>query len=333
MKLITPFDPSIANSGSFDPLVSNPCGRIILYNETAYGITLTFQNGNVQGLPPFYYRSYVVDKPGKVDWAQNYNIVTTGSSSFKVFGESYESAEVKGLPLAEGPLNRQTNIGNSIPVSTTANSIQNDGNAASTSIVEATQAGASSSNVSIDNSGNVAIKEWVSSTLTALLQLYAGGNTSILSGINLGVVLGSNSPQRGVYHQGDTYYNGRLGVAASGDTLDSSGFDTYLNARGGANVVHISSGGTENAAFDQNGIHLSRGRLSLISGTNTHWGSAGFSGSGTINHGCGAQPDIVLPSTHINGSQTVGYDSENSTTVHITAGAGLQGVAYSIKYG
>lgn len=52
-------------------------------------------------------------------------------------------------------------------------------------------------------------------------------------------------------------------------------------------------------------------------------GDTAGTGTGTVNHNLGAVPDFMAITTHVNGSQTVGYDSETSTQVHVTAGAGL----------
>jgi len=97
MKLIQSFDPTLAANGTFDPQVSNACGRIYLFNESATGLQLTFQDGTTASLPPYYFRSYQIMKPGIVRWAQRYTIASGASPLTVVIGEAYESAEAKGV--------------------------------------------------------------------------------------------------------------------------------------------------------------------------------------------------------------------------------------------
>lgn len=155
--MITSFDPTAAMSGTFDPQIANPCGRIYLFNESAVGLQLSFSDGSNASLPPYYFRSYYVARPGPVTWKVIYSIASGGSPLALVVGEAYESQEAKGVHFTEGPLNRQTSIGNSIPVGTSSTSIQNDGNAANTTVVESTVSGDGSSAVKLTNDGKLSL--------------------------------------------------------------------------------------------------------------------------------------------------------------------------------
>jgi hypothetical protein len=158
MKMIKAFDPTAATSGTFDPQVSNPCGRIYLFNESAIGLQLTFQDGSVAGLPPFYFRSYKITKPGVVQWKQLYFLPTSAAPTAQVLGEAYESVEAKDVAWTEGPLVRQTNIGNAVnTVGGGANFVQNDGNTAGTNIVESTVSGDPSSAVVLTNNAHLTL--------------------------------------------------------------------------------------------------------------------------------------------------------------------------------
>lgn len=151
MKMIQSFDPSAAASGTFDPQIANPCGHIYLFNESAQGLQLSFSDGSNASLPPYYFRSYYVAKPGIITWTQLYTIQSGGSPLSVVVGEAYESQEARNVKFTEGPLGRQTSIGNSIPLSTSSSSIANDGNAANTQIIEATVAGDAQKAVTLTN--------------------------------------------------------------------------------------------------------------------------------------------------------------------------------------
>lgn len=66
-------------------------------------------------------------------------------------------------------------------------------------------------------------------------------------------------------------------------------------------------------------------------GTITRTGDTSGTGTGTFNHNLGVSPDYVSITTHAVGSQTVGYDSETSTQLHITTGAALAWFAFLLK--
>lgn len=209
MKIIAPFDPSVSMSGSIDPGVVNPCGRIYLFNESPIGVTLTLADGSTASLPPYFYRSYVIRTPGLITWSQFYTLQNTGAVS-RIFGESYESGEAKTLTFTEGPLNRQTNLGNSIPVSNSSNSVVNDGNAASTNIVEATVSGDSASAVVLTNDGSL-----------KLGNVTRNGSVTLTGTATVTDLIVSS---------------GHIGQAASADVLDAGTATTYLKGQAGVNI-------------------------------------------------------------------------------------------------
>ncbi len=107
----------------------------------------------------------------------------------------------------------------------------------------------------------------------------------------------------------------------------------------GANIYPMQSGGARNwALYGWNGSSVQQAiQINSDGSIQLHAGGA-FSalsifsgtGSGTFNHGLGTTPRVVLPMEHAAGSQTMGYDSENGTSVHITAGAGAAWVALAL---
>ena len=62
--------------------------------------------------------------------------------------------------------------------------------------------------------------------------------------------------------------------------------------------------------------------VSGIGGRVRAWSVFSGTGSGTFNHGLGATPNVVCPTQNTVGSQTMGWDTANATSVHITAGNG-----------
>jgi hypothetical protein len=162
MKLIQSFDPTASLSGQFDPLIANSCGRILLFNESPIGLQLNFIDGSVQNLPPYYSRSYMITKPGLVSWSMLYSINFATSPLSVVIGEAYESVEAKGITFSEGPLNRQTNVANT--VSTAGGSVAsllNAGNPAGTVFVSSEVAGDANLAVSITNDAQVSLGDAV----------------------------------------------------------------------------------------------------------------------------------------------------------------------------
>lgn len=158
-------------------------GTIKLYNESGYLLQVTIPGygsdylpawtGDVWPLPPTFGGSVTVT-PQSISSA-------TGAPSSLVTATGYGKGErVPGqFPVS---LARQVAVGNQ--VSTTTNpSVQNDGNAAGTSVVEATQSGnTGGSNVSLLNDGTFTLAQWASSTLTKLLQVIPGAATALKLG-------------------------------------------------------------------------------------------------------------------------------------------------------
>lgn len=159
MRIVAQFDPSAAASGTFNAAFANNSGRIVVYNES--NINLQLQWGSFTTYCPAWVAMlYCVQTANvNINWSQLSVLpVPAGSSSpiSLVLVETYESFEsIPGVfPAA---LVRQVNIGNSTPLSTSTNSIVNDGNVANTKIIEATVAGDSSSAVTLTNDGHLTL--------------------------------------------------------------------------------------------------------------------------------------------------------------------------------
>ena len=62
--------------------------------------------------------------------------------------------------------------------------------------------------------------------------------------------------------------------------------------------------------------------VSGLGGRVRAWSVFSGTGSGTFNHGLQATPNVICPTQNTVGSQTMGWDTANATSVHITAGNG-----------
>ena len=106
--------------------------------------------------------------------------------------------------------------------------------------------------------------------------------------------------------------------------------DTFVKAQTSIGGVHMQTGTGLGIGF-----HAPDGTLTLENGSSALGklkfadGSTmaeihGFTGTGTgtFNHNCTKQPNNIQLTAHFNGSQTMGYDSEGASTVHVTSGAG-----------
>jgi hypothetical protein len=424
MQIITPFDPSAATQGYIQTGLVNRCAILYLINESQIGLKLMFGDGSTAILPPWYARAYYLNVPNApVKWEQiaSYN-TGAGTAPFSlVTGEGYEPNEAEGIVFSQGPLARQLNIGNSLNVSTSTTQVINDGSAANTQVVEATQTGASSSNVVIENDGTVIIREGTT-TLVDLLKIIPGAVTALILGaatratqivgdllISTGKIgmttagdildavtlteLRLKAPGGGdivLQSPGGTEVGrvtnagnlrvpgGKIGDTTDGDIIDaSSATATFIKARSAGNITFETPNGTAQALINSNGLRVHEGKIwvqnpgdlidanatsftyiktrasggainfqvpdgttrvsindskLVFNGTGIQWKTGDTlsvthtftgTGTGTYSHGTGATPFIVLPVCTIAGSMTVGYDSANATTVHITCGAGL----------
>jgi hypothetical protein len=286
MKSLVPFDPSMTNSGQLDPATVNPCGKIILFNESPAGILLQFNTGDTGILPPYYFRSFEVPAPGFIQWSRIYTIQSGGSPISTVFGESYERIEAKARPSVEGPLNRQSNIGNPLTLTTAADSVANDGNIAGTSIVEATQISGPASNVSIDNTGAATFREYIAGVLTQLFRIIPGNATPIelAAADRLTQVLGGLQVGQGVH------VNGALTV----DSTINSGIITVPQ-------IILTSGSFSRVA---------KQIANLPTGDNIY------------THGLNWQPDAAMAFCTDGSAIAIGWRSPASTTIRFIQNSG-----------
>jgi hypothetical protein len=260
MRTITPFDPSATPDGTIQTNLANSCSVLYLINESNIGIKLLFADGSTGVVPAWFTRAFRLTTPNAyIQWQQLYTVNGLSPINPQVYGEGYEPNEVDWRQLATGPLTRQINIGNSVPVSGSSSSVVNDGNAANTVVVEATQSGASGSNVLIENDGTVMFREGTV-TLLDLLKLIPGATIAVLLG----------SASRAVQSVGDFLVNtGKIGVAAAGDLIDASSSSTTNIKTRAAGTVNLQPNGVTQAAVSSSGLILPAGQIGVSSAGDT----------------------------------------------------------------
>jgi len=185
MFLAATFTPN-AMSGQFNTQIPVG-GRFIVYNESQIGLNIAFTNGDSGYVPAWSADIYTLPNASPlVNWTQN-NTLNSGSPPLSMVNVvSYLPGEkITGFfPIA---LSRQQNIGNSIPVSASATSIVNDGNASGTQIVESTVTGSPGSNIIMENEGKITVSQWVGGSLTQIFKIDPGAASVVKLG-NTGLV-------------------------------------------------------------------------------------------------------------------------------------------------
>lgn len=236
------------------------------------------------------------------------NISTTLRVTFYSLGETPTNTQSRQLV-------RQTWTPNTVnTVGGTASSVQNDGNPAGTSVVEATVLGDSASAVSLTNQGHLVLGTFANNGTFQLIGSL--GNVTIASTGALTV---------------DDIINFNQATAEAGN-------DFGITVAAGQKIVHSVTGTGHIFDVNASGMQLLIGTLSLLSGSLARVSvfTATVSTTPTLfNHGLGAVPDIVLISVNGTGVGTFTciYDvpSLTSTQVKLTGSANLSVTCIAIK--
>ena len=307
-----------------------------LYNESSLGLQATFDNSAQSFYIPAggWIDTYPKSGDTKLTFLVKYGISNPGVSSL-LATYYYPGDQVPAMPI----LGNSATQGN---VNTVSNTLVNTGNPPLTpNVIKIQPSDASSPTWIADNSGNLTISGDNAGTLTQLFKLIAGASPEvILAALNILTLV-----------QGSLQVNGIIGMNTTPTSSNELEVVSNLDASRAilavghsstqsANILEVqSSSGTTLFDVEPNGnVDVSAtiecndfragGSGNFLRQTNHFNGT----GSGTFNHGLGTTPKIVIPMTHVSGSQTMGYDSENATQVHITAGAGLAWVAEAINW-
>ncbi len=158
-------------------------GALVLYNQSPLELNVSYGGGIT--IPPFVGDAVYLNNS---NYSGTITITPTAISS----ANNAPSSIITGYTFAPGEpihgtfpvsLGQLVNVGNgSLPV-TSAQAVINDGNAAGTTVVEATQVGQSSSSLFADNSGDFFVKPLSAGTLLEAIYVTAGNATNKASGV------------------------------------------------------------------------------------------------------------------------------------------------------
>ncbi len=294
MNVVAVFDPTIVISDTFSVPQSGANEKMVVYNESSVSLTFIFQNGYTAYVPAWTALLFCGPFGStNVTWEQQAVMISGSAPLSQVVVEVYSSGEpVPGtFPAA---LVRQSNIGNSINVATSATSVVNDNNIATTPVIETIVLGDGSSCVKLSNSG-----------------VFSIGNAT-----HPGSVSFDNA----------TIISDGAGAVSLKKLTASDFIIASLIASPVANdFIQFGVGGTFPMEIDPpgtlkftNGGFITWKTGDTISGTHSFAGSA----TGTYTHGAGGTPFIVLPVDTSGGAQTMGADTITATQVHITSSSG-----------
>lgn len=293
--IIASFDPSTNQNAQFTAPSGNVNGALVFFNESNISLDLKFADGSALYLPAWYHRSKC-GATGSVNITWDVRqILSSGSPPIsQIIVESFRQGE--SFP-ADGPLVRQANVGNTVPLSSSTQAIVNDGNPASTNLIEATVSGDISSAVKMSNDA-----------------VFVLGNAT---------------------HPGSLTAVGAATLNSTEFPTGTPGNETHLVNTAGSDIVLQSPLGTEIGRFANNGdlkiktaIQLLTGLLSRISffgPLNVTTVTANFA------HGLGVTPDIVLVQVS-GGVSTIRTCAVNYTTLSST-GMDLTGSGSFSVYG
>ena len=166
--LIKNFDPSAATSGSFVvTYLSNGIGKLVLWNDSAWSLDLTFPNGDTNIAPAWCAMIYELTGPaGSVLWAQDKQVNLTTPDLSNVWVVAYRDNEIlPGVyPIA---LTRQAKQGGGVSSVTVTSGNINIGNVTGTVAVSGTiTVSAINSSVTVTGAVTVSGSVTVSNSLT-----------------------------------------------------------------------------------------------------------------------------------------------------------------------
>lgn len=271
------------------------------------------------------------------------NNVTSWPSSFIQFDAVGigDSINTSVYPLT---LPRLTNIGNPVNANVTnANALINTGNSNPQNIITVQPSDAASPTWLADSAGNLIIKSDVAGALKTLLQLISGANpqvllsatgllTEILGNLKVDGLIESTTNSGILFDVVATPIKWITALSSCQILGDNLADQIDIDAPTGTRVLIINANGiqiqgTRNIDIGSSGTFKMRNSA----GTLTRLGDTSGTGTGTVNHNLGVSPDFMAITTHSVGSQTVGYDSETATQVHVTAAAGLAWFGFLLK--
>lgn len=302
MKLIPSFDPSVATSGTIDTLGVNPNEQLMLYNDSLYGLKLTFADGSIDVIPPSWNKDFILKTVpmGKVTWETYVTITATNYPVSLVYGSLYEPDE--HVSSVNAGMQRGFTLTGGNVVSGLTSSIVNTGNPAPTNIIQVQPSDVASNVYTIyaDSSGNLYVQADNAGTVTKLLNITGGAtpSVSIVGGVKGGL---------------------HLGQLAQGDTLDTDGNgNTYIKSVATSNqTVNIQpNGSTTSASFPASG--------GVVINNNTYYEIKNAAGTTKAIIGVDASDNVVVNAVGTNGINF----NDNTGALVANIGTGTNGITF-----
>ena len=321
MNLVAAFDPSVAQTGSFNTNL-NIGGRMVIFNESNIGLKLQFSDGSTSYVAAWTTELFTQPGPdSNVTWSQE-NILggSTGPISMVTVVAYAPSEKVVGVyPFS---LIRQFFLGNTVSVALPqSSSVINDNNVSGTQVVESTVSGSPSSNILMNNDGSGWLGRWNTPNFTKIIQWFSSGATGVLLGAIgfLTEVLGNLKVDGTLESVGNITADANLTVTgtasfnANGATIDGSS-NVNCNAVNtntvNAGVTNIT---TANATTTNTTTLSAVGHIISANNQSHQWKDSGATARDVLN---------VDASNHVNLSGITGTD----LLQFLASGGGVTGV-------
>jgi hypothetical protein len=318
-----------AGGVSANPAGTQGAGNLHIFNESGSGLLISFlTDGSAFYLPAGGWVDKVL-RAGEqgIRWTVLYNLPNPPVTLLLV------TYYYPGEPLPRVPMLGNSPIGIGGTVSTSSvNTLTNEGNASQTLVIDIGQTG-NTLLITINSDGSfvwsvlqagVAHQVLKAQTSGNPLQIGKSGDVSeVLGQLSVDGVLFCSANEviaNGIWLQ----WKDSGGTARNIMQVDATN-NTNIDGIAGTGVVVLSSSpGSAIFKVQSTGVSILAGAYGMLTGDNlARLGDAAGTGTSTINHNLGAVPDFASVTTHVAGSQTVGYDSETSTQLHVTCGSGL----------
>lgn len=300
MQFVGSFDPSSTTSGQMDIGTVDPGSKVLLYNLSIVSILLNFEDGTTDILHAGEAKWWPLSSPTPtLPWKQ-YAVLnaTPGPVSMVTITTYALDEEIVGTyPMS---LIYILNLGNSVPLSTSATSIVNTGNAAGTNIVAAQVSGDGNNAVVLTNDAHLTLGDGLHPGLLNV-------DTASCGVVNAGTVNCAN--------------------ANISNVIASVHVDSPIVNTTTANV------GTVNCTTENVQTVTINTVLNLLKGSLTRVGKGTGINTQTITHNWGVQADIVIP--YYNGAfgtpptQALAVFSETANSFQV---AGQTGYSWTVLY-
>jgi hypothetical protein len=261
-------------------------------------------------------------------------------------------------PQSTIAMNRWQNIGNTVNsnVTTTQNTLVNDGSAPGTTIIESTPAGGTTSTVKFDNNGNANL----AGTITgAGIVASANGFSAVDNTATVKPIIGFNTQNKTLIWLDGADFEIRNADASLALSYDPSTGQLLFNRSGfgligpsgfvalNTSIVNTHVNGTNSTTLQANGVDIldvlstavvcnqpiRLSQAGSISGLTIYSGTTAAGTAVSVAHGMGTTPDICITTINSSSSTTTYSTTWNATNAVVLANTGgipFKGVAIKL---